>query len=142
MDNFLSRLLRRGTDRFSLNLTVRMNLDLMNSHKEGGMALLLLRESIVGNGATWKNHPAAFVNFYYESESGEIVYFGVEPHIPSYILDAFKRKEYLKGGFRIAFFVKEQTQLIVGSFVKPLNDFAKKNLEETVTIYNARNAPE
>ena len=75
-----------------MNPIVKKNLKLMRSNKEGGMAQLISNESIGGNAGA--SHLG--INFYYNKETGEIVYFGNIQHVPAKIV---ANPLYVEGSF-------------------------------------------
>jgi hypothetical protein len=75
---------------------IHKNLELMNSEQDGGMEILLRRESFGGNaGHEPDGRPCAGANFYFDGKTGELITFTNKA--PENI-----RQVYLKGVFIVA----------------------------------------
>ena len=136
MDNiFQNPIVKRFRDR-----VVQKNLERMLSMSDGGMASLLLGESMGGNAGTYKGLPCMAANFVYNTFTGEILYFANSQEIPSNIRGH-------QAIFRLALNFKNNSQKIIncygideqsGKFRKA--DYAsepiKEILKETAEAYN------
>lgn len=116
-------------------LTVEENLFLMYSKKQGGMINLSLNESIAGTGGNiiydGRQIPCSTVNFYFESETGEILYF----QNPQWVPEEIKEKG-IEGFFRLAVDRKTFSQFIVKTRVQDSTPLAKEVIGLTAQAYN------
>ena len=104
----------------------------MKNNERGGMEHLLMNESFGGNAGYWHNYSCAGANFYYDKNTGEIVYFGNIPNVPKYIVENFNWHI-----FRVALDIKAWKEHIVNYRVpKEASKTARKNLEQSVKLYN------
>lgn len=110
---------------------VNHNVTLMISDKPGHMRSLA-DESMGGNGQTHDGHPCQGFNFFYDMQTGRILYFGLPQDAPTRIRD-----EYSLGQFRMVVaarpWVKEK---IVQTEIPFATTEARENLEESVKRYN------
>jgi hypothetical protein len=133
------------------NEIIKRNLEKLISRNEGDMLYLGMGnpESMGGNAESWNDLPCFGANFFYEHQSGELLYFTNDPLW--YLPDKIKRdwKEPMEGSFRIAFDLRcdlsDKANPLKGSFkyriigmtIHPnVPNEAKHNLEETVRVYN------
>ncbi|MEM2955051.1 MAG: hypothetical protein QW625_03840 [Candidatus Nanoarchaeia archaeon] len=114
---------------------VERNLERMTKFGEGCMNSLILDKSMGGNAGRWQEHSCVAVNFYYNPESGEIVYFGNYQKVPQEI-----REKFLSGIFRIAINMRERGEyrIVTIRLGNRLKNQAKKNLEASVEEFNNR----
>ena len=75
-----------------LNPIVKKNLKLMRSNRGGGMVKSIMTESLGGNAGAFHQG----INFYYNKETGEIVYFGNIQDVPSKFIND---QLYVEGSF-------------------------------------------
>ena len=132
---------------------VENNLKLMLSVESGGMQLLISRESMGGNADSWNNYPCVAARFNYDSETGEIVYFGNIQDLPKKI----RNLNLASGLFRIAinsapypeynflqriwynFFSYRVDSDYIIEYIPDdgeISDRAMNNLEKTIESYN------
>ena len=113
------------------------NLKLMKRTKTGGMEGLLLTESLGGNaGFAEDGRSCGATNFYFDSQTGEIKYFGNYQDVPNDI-----RTKYLVGTFRIAIDVGRTWKLeIIETHITthlPISETARRAIQKSVEMYNA-----
>ncbi len=108
----------------------------MRSEKRGGMMEVTRKESIGGNAGA--SHLG--INFYYNKETGEIIYFGNIQHVPKYILE---NELYVGGTFsyyvrlgviKKVVFSEERIDQII--YNKRDTKSARINLALTAGLYN------
>ena len=99
---------------------------------EGNMLPLLSSESIGGNAGSYEKFPCIAANFYYEQNNGKIIYFGNFQNVPINI-----RSKYPEATFRLAFNPDNCKNRIIDLFdFESITNIAKKNMEQTISIYN------
>jgi len=134
MTGFLKRL-------FRIDIPSK-NLKLMLSNKNGGMIRLANDESIGGNAGSYKKFPCVGTNFYFDKDTGEIIYFNNPQYLPESIINV-----YSHGVFRIVVLIgKNVPQNIKNIFAKILevryygdaSKEAKKNIEASINLYNEK----
>ncbi len=121
---------------------IQKNLERLTGRGEGDMPKATESESIGGTKDS-EGRPCFGANFYYDSKSGEIVFFGVEPNVPKDIL-----LKYSHGIFRIALDVKlthrpnatGKNRIISHHFDFKINDYLKDVFSKTIQEYNERYA--
>ena len=124
-----------------LNEIVKHNLQLMlDQSQKGSLPALLDRESMGGNAGAWKGHPCFGANFYFDPESGKIIFFENFQSVPMKI-----RERFVPGLFRIASNLKTgQLHLITISLFPKVEEIltasARSNLNTTMREYNKRKA--
>ncbi len=117
-----------------MNETVQKNLAKMTGGERSGMEHLLAHESIGGNAGSWKGMPCQAANFYYSKWTGEIITFGN----PQEVSPEIKENNPL-GTFRIALNFKAEKSRIIQLLIEDkISDQAKKNLDETIRVYNEK----
>lgn len=112
---------------------VAHNLKLMVSDKPGHMHSL--DESMGGNAQTHEGKPCIAFGFFYDLQTGRILYFGLPQNAPERI-----RNEYSSGCFRIIAPMPHVKEEIVGIEAPFATTYARENLEESVKRYNKSRA--
>jgi len=120
---------------------VNRNLRLMRSSEEGGMRLLLGRESLGGSAVVieGKNYPLAVANFFY-NEDGRIGHFGNWEYVPEDIKRGCRHGTFLAAAdlSEDAFFRIVETGLeghLLGAIFQ-ISEYCKANIAESVRRYN------
>jgi len=127
---------------------INKNLELMKSEEDGGMEILLHKESFGGNaGHALDGRPCAGANFYFDDKTGEFITFTNKA--PENI-----RQLYIKGVFIVAKDQQKREKEVLSSYVikvKPnlleklellagteqVNNYAKEVMQRSVELYNA-----
>ncbi|MBU2589626.1 MAG: hypothetical protein KKF52_00990 [Nanoarchaeota archaeon] len=113
---------------------IEKNLELMRSSKKGGMSELLCNESLGGNAGVYKNCSCAGANFYYDKNTGEIIYFGNIQSVPKDIVNNYEQHY-----FRVALDLwKDKTYIVNFKAPTEASKKAKQTLEETVKEFNSK----
>lgn len=116
---------------------IQTNLQLMFSVKEDGMDYLLGRESMGSNAGTFEDSPCSCANFYYNNQTGEIIYFGNYASTPLSILNY-----YQSGYFRVVNTQNTQKSKIIKYHVRNPSPLALTIIKKTVTQFNLQSFKE
>lgn len=115
---------------------IEENLRKMTGNVEGDMLPLLFTESIGGNAGKCKGYPCVAANFYMDSSSGEIKYFGNPQNTPRKIVQQFK-----ECNFRLMYDVNRSWKYrIIESSLEKATRTARLNLKKTISAYNKKYA--
>jgi len=113
---------------------VKKNLELMVRNTEGGMYALIGKESMGGNAGKIGELPCVATNFFFDDDTGEIMYFENPQSVPKDILARCKA-----GLFRLATdWGKSWKYNIISFSIITKNDFVRTVIEKTVKEYNTR----
>lgn len=116
-----------------MNEVVKRNLRKMKGTRKGELHSDEMQgESMGGNAGTHDGHPCMAANFYYEPATGEIIHFGNVQNVPRKIIDSFA-----EGMLRIVVYRARRSQVFELNH-SGLSDEGMRNLEESITLYNAR----
>lgn len=117
-----------------MNEIVEKNLVKIKGTKPGEMKYTLSHESMGGNAGNWKGLPCMAANFYYSKWTGEIIIFGN----PQEVHPEIKENNPI-GTIIVALNLKKGKDRIVNLIIEhKLSDKAKKNLDETIKVYNEK----
>jgi len=119
------------------------NLELMISNEPGGMYEVLIGESMGGNAGRFGNYLCAGANFYFNENTGEIIYFGNIQNVPDPIVD-----NCADGIFRVAWCMESNKYLIIETCLDlwkhewseeiKISEDAKNILEQSVNEFNKK----
>ncbi len=113
---------------------VKQNLQIMFSTADGGMHSPQHNESIGGNAGQFEDYGCYGLNFFYNKDSGRIMYFGNSQYVPKNI-----RENYSEGSFIIALMEKEVPIVTISIRDKQILPRVRAIITQSAEEYNRIN---